>query len=110
MSEGVSKVSKRANERTDERVAQYLSLYSWLFWTIVHPPFLIPTILCIHTPSYHDRDAVAEPRRPAEEKDAQFRHKLLTFISRKADMIFKPVRDVDQLRAARVSSSERADS
>ena len=26
----------RANERTDERVAQYHSLYSWLFSTIVH--------------------------------------------------------------------------
>ena len=25
----------RANKRTDERVAQYFSLYSWLFWTIV---------------------------------------------------------------------------
>ena len=25
----------RANERTDERVAQYFSLYSWLFSTIV---------------------------------------------------------------------------
>ena len=25
----------RANERTDERVAQYCSLYSWLFSTIV---------------------------------------------------------------------------
>jgi len=26
----------RANERTDERVAQYFSLYSWLLLTIVH--------------------------------------------------------------------------
>ena len=25
----------RANERTDERVAQYCSLYSWLFWSTV---------------------------------------------------------------------------
>ena len=24
----------RANDRTDERVAQYFSLYFWLFWTI----------------------------------------------------------------------------
>ena len=29
----------RANERTDERVAQYFSLYSWLFWTIVRLSF-----------------------------------------------------------------------
>ena len=41
-SEGVSEVSERANEwavraneRMDERVAQYYSLYSWLFSTIV---------------------------------------------------------------------------
>ena len=34
-SEGVSEVSERANERTDERVTYYCSLYSWLFWTIV---------------------------------------------------------------------------
>ena len=27
----------RANERTDERVAQYLCLYSWLLLTIVYP-------------------------------------------------------------------------
>ena len=29
----------RANERTDERVAQYYSLYSWLLSTIVPPLF-----------------------------------------------------------------------
>ena len=29
----------RANERTDERVAQYFSLYSWLLSTIVFLPF-----------------------------------------------------------------------
>ena len=34
-SEGVSEVSERANEQTDERVAQYFSLYSWLLSTIV---------------------------------------------------------------------------
>ena len=35
--EGASKASspERANERTDEQVAQYFSLYSWLFLTIV---------------------------------------------------------------------------
>ena len=33
--EGVSEVSERANERTDERVAQYLRLYSCLFQTTV---------------------------------------------------------------------------
>ena len=27
----------RANERTDEQVAQYFNLYSWLLSTIVHP-------------------------------------------------------------------------
>ena len=35
-SEGVSEVSERANERTDERVAQYCSLYFWLLSTIVY--------------------------------------------------------------------------
>ena len=34
-SEGVSEVSERANERTDERVAQYLHLGSCLIWPIV---------------------------------------------------------------------------
>ena len=28
----MSEVSEQASERTDERVAQYFSLYSWLFW------------------------------------------------------------------------------
>ena len=32
----------RANERTDERVAQYFSLYSWLLSTIVPLPFEPP--------------------------------------------------------------------
>ena len=32
---GSSGASKCVNEPTDERVAQYFSLYSWLFWTIV---------------------------------------------------------------------------
>ena len=32
----VNKWAVRANKRMDERVAQYFSLYSWLFWTIVH--------------------------------------------------------------------------
>ena len=27
--------AEQANERTDKRVTQYFSLYSWLFWTIV---------------------------------------------------------------------------
>ena len=36
--EGVSEVSERANERTDERVAQCLRLYSWLIWPTVHQP------------------------------------------------------------------------
>ena len=40
-SEGVSKMSEQANERTDERVAQYLRLYSSLFQTTVHPSLLI---------------------------------------------------------------------
>ena len=48
-SEGVSEVSERANGRTDERVAQYCSLYFWLFLTIVllSPPFNISHILFI---------------------------------------------------------------
>ena len=29
------------NERMDERVAQYFSLYPWLFWTIVTRSFLL---------------------------------------------------------------------
>ena len=29
----------QANEQTDERVAQYFSLDSWLFWTILTHPF-----------------------------------------------------------------------
>ena len=33
--EQVNKWAVQANERTDERVAQYFSLYSWLFSTIV---------------------------------------------------------------------------
>ena len=28
---------KQENERTDERVAQYFSLYFWLFWPTVRP-------------------------------------------------------------------------
>ena len=35
----------RANERTDERVAQYYSLYSWLFSTIVHMQFFLYWII-----------------------------------------------------------------
>ena len=34
-SERMSGASEQANERTDERVAQYYSLYSWLLSTIV---------------------------------------------------------------------------
>ena len=34
----------RANERTDERVAQYLRLYSWLFWRTVHGPVSESTV------------------------------------------------------------------
>ena len=49
------------------------------------------------------RELTPAKRRPAEEKDAQFRKRMLTFISRKADMIFKPVANLDSLRAARVS-------
>ena len=36
----------RANERTDERVAQYSSLYSWLFSTIVPPPISVFAGIC----------------------------------------------------------------
>ena len=31
-----SKRTREQCERTDKRVTQYFSLYSWLFWTIVH--------------------------------------------------------------------------
>ena len=34
-SERVSGASERANERTNEQVAQYLRLDSWLFWLTV---------------------------------------------------------------------------
>ena len=34
-SEEVSGASEQANERTEERAAQYCSLDSWLFWTIL---------------------------------------------------------------------------
>ena len=33
--EQANELAVRANERTDERVAQYFSLYSWLFWPTV---------------------------------------------------------------------------
>lgn len=52
------------------------------------------------------RELTPAKRRPAEEKDAQFRKRMLTFISRKADMIFKPVANLDSLRAARDSLDE----
>ena len=35
-SKQVSGASEWANEQTDERVAQYFSLYSWLFWPTVN--------------------------------------------------------------------------
>ena len=34
----------QANERMDEQVAQYCSLYSWLFWTMVQLPLSLPEI------------------------------------------------------------------
>ena len=34
--EQVNDWAVQANERTDERVAQYYNLYSWLFWPTVH--------------------------------------------------------------------------
>ena len=39
----MSGASERANERTDERMAQYFSLYSWLFWTIVSSKLRLET-------------------------------------------------------------------
>ena len=38
----------RANERTDERVAQYFSLYSWSFWPTVLRFFLVSHFLHKH--------------------------------------------------------------
>ena len=34
--EQTNKWAAQANERTEERVAQYFNLDSWLFWTVVH--------------------------------------------------------------------------
>ena len=50
----------RANERTDERVAQYFSLYSWLLSTIVQGKQMAPSPV--------SRKAVAPPFVP-EYKD-----------------------------------------
>ena len=43
----MSGASKQANERTDERVAQYSSLYFWLFWTIVSDEFDEPFLVYV---------------------------------------------------------------
>ena len=45
----------RANERTDERVAQYYSLYSWLLSTIVKwHSYIFPIVFCSNSfQKYH---------------------------------------------------------
>ena len=44
----------QANERMDERVAQYFSLYSWLFWPTVHFLFRrCPTFQLSVCPLFH---------------------------------------------------------
>ena len=48
----------RANERTDERVAQYSNLYSWLFWPTV---FSCLSLFSFHLLSVYPQRVVSFP-------------------------------------------------